>query len=271
MRLPILLALWGTACTDKSIALGGGEPADARLYADVYAWECEDGGAERYEGIFAYKLSLEYAPDALEERDVPASGCTRGVDIFPGDAGAAGMDIPDADAPAWATAEASGVLEHVTEGFYYDDVFENRKGCSSVDELLSGGTTLSDAGAFSGASAPVPGRLDEVSITGVVDEQTGIPFGAEVTASWDASGWDTSWVQIRREKDGGLIESVTCSTEGQDEFTVDGDVWSLLSEALEVDVTNLYVAFEVDGGSTTADGQRVVTATRAMHVAVVQD
>ena len=95
-------------------------------------------------------------------------------------------------------------------------------------------------------------------------------FGSEITASWDAQGWDRSWVQIRREKDGALVESVTCAADGED-FTVDDDVWSLLSDALEVDVTNLYVAFEVDGGSNTTDGQEIVTKTRAMHVAVVQD
>jgi hypothetical protein len=271
MRLHIIAALCLAGCADKSIPLGGGEPPDARLYADVYTWVCEDSEAQRYEGVFAYELSLEYAPDALEDRDVPASGCTRGLDIFPGDAGADGVDIPDASAPAWTTADQSGVLEHVTDGFYSDDVFENRKGCTDAAELLAEGTTLSDAGAFSGATAPAPGSVEEVVLAGEVDERSGIPFGSEVTASWNASGWDTSWVQIRRENAGVLVESVTCATTGEEGFTVDDDVWSLLSDAVEVDVTNLYVAFEVSGGSTTADGQKVVTATRAMHVAVVQD
>lgn len=271
MRLLILLALCGAACSAKSIPLGGGEPPDARLYADVYTWECEGSSAELYEGVFGYHLSLEYAPDALEDRDLPSSGCARGLDIFPRDAGGGAMDIPDAESPAWSTADASGLLAHVTDGFYYDDVFDNRLSCADSAELLSDGTTLSDAGAFSGATAPIPGRLDEVLVEGEVDEVTGIPFGSEVVASWEASGWDTSWVQIRREKDGGLVESVTCSTDGLDTFTVDDDVWSLLSGALEVDVTNLYVAFEVSGGSATSDGQEVITTTRAMHVAVVQD
>ena len=115
-----------------------------------------------------------------------------------------------------------------------------------------------------------PGEVSDVTLEGEVDEETGIPFGAELTASWDASGWDKTWVQIRREKDGALVESVTCAADDE-VFTVDDDVWSLLSDALEVDVTNVYVAFEVDGSSTTADGQEILTATRAMHVGVVQD
>ncbi|MDP2311800.1 MAG: hypothetical protein Q8P41_02775 [Pseudomonadota bacterium] len=272
MRLLFPLAILPfVACTDKSIPLGGGAPADARLYADIYTWECEDASAALYEGVFGYKLSLEYAPDALEDRDLPSSGCTRGLDIFPADAGSDGLDIPDVTSPDWATAESSGTLSRVTEGFYYDDVFDNRSSCTNVDELLSDGTALSNAGVFSGATAPVPGTLEDVELEGEVDEETGIPFGTEVTATWNASGWDSSWVQIRREKDGALVESVTCTTDGQESFTVDDDVWSLLSDALEADVTNLYVAFQVDGGSTTSDGQEITTSTRAMHVAVVQD
>ena len=139
-----------------------------------------------------------------------------------------------------------------------------------IREVASDGTTISGAGVFSGAKAPVPGSVGAVTLEGEVDDETGIPFGAEVTASWDASGWDSAWVQVRREKDGGLVESVTCAADG-DSYTLDEDAWSLLNDALQVDVTNLYVAFQVEGGSTTEDGQEIVTQTRAMHVAVVQD
>jgi hypothetical protein len=272
MRPLILSVLFlCAACDDKSISLGRGAPPDARLLADMYTWECTSAEDELYEGVFAYQLSLEYAPDGLEDRELPASGCTRGLDLFPGDAGGNGLDIPDVDSPGWATADINGVLDHVTDGFYYDNVFDNRSGCQDAAELLAEGTTLSDAGSFSGATAPSPGSLEDVALVGTVDEETGIPFGSEVTATWDAHGWDDSFVQIRREKDGALVESVTCATDEDGSFTVDDDVWSLLSGALEVDVTNLYVGFQVDGGSETADGQQILTSTRAMHVAVVQD
>jgi hypothetical protein len=272
MRPLILAALFLCgACDDKSIALGRGAPADARLLADVYTWECASAEDELYEGVFAYQVSLEYAPDGLADRDLPSSGCTRGLDLFPGDAGDNGLDIPDVDRPGWSTAGVEGVLDHVTDGFYYDNVFDNRSGCQDAAELLAEGTTLSDAGSFSGATAPSPGTLGDVVLEGEVDEETGIPYGSVVTATWDARGWDDGFVQIRREKAGALVESVTCATDDSGSFTVDDDVWSLLSDALEVDITNLYVGFQVDGGSATADGQEILTSTRAMHVAVVQD
>ncbi len=272
MRLLTVLSLVSlAACTDEKIGLGGGEPPDARLYADVYTWECEDSETyELYEGVFAYQVSLEYAPDALADRDLPSSGCSRGLDLFPGDAGSGAEDIPDASRPGWTTGEMEGTLDKASTGFYRDDVFDNQSSCTAAEDLLADGTVLSDAGAFSGASAPVPGSVGAVEIEGEVDEQTGIPFGAEITASWDASGWDQAWVQIRREKAGALVESVTCASDG-DSYTLDDDAWSLLNDALEVDVTNLYVAFQVESGSTTSDGQEIVTLTRAMHVAVVQD
>src|SRR5688572_14252063 len=103
MRLLIPALLVCAACDSKSIDLGRGAPPDARLYADIYTWECEEAETlELYEGVFAYRLSLEYAPDALNDRSLPSSGCTRGLDIFPSDAGASGLDIPDTDNPAWA-------------------------------------------------------------------------------------------------------------------------------------------------------------------------
>lgn len=259
------------ACDNQKIGLGGGAPPDARLYADVYTWECEDSTTyELYEGVFAFRLSLEYAPDALADRDLPSSGCARGLDLFPGDAGARAEDIPDVSRPAWNTGEIEGSLTRESTGFYYENAYENQSSCTAAADLLADGTTLSDAGVFSGAKAPVPGSVGAVEIAGEVDEQTGIPFGAEVTASWEASGWDRAWVQVRREKDGGLVESVTCAADG-DSYTLEDDAWALLNDALEVDVTNLYVAFQSEGGSTTEDGQKIVTYTRAMHVAVVQD
>lgn len=259
------------ACDPDKISLGTGAPPDARLFADVYTWECEDLYTyELYEGVFAYDITLEYAPDNLRDRDLPASGCTSSLDLFPSDAGAGSVDIPDVTTPSWTTGEITGFLAHEGEGFYRDNVFDNVSSCTDAADLLQDGTTIGEAGVFSGASAPPPGDLTDITIEGEIDETTGIPFGAEVTASWDVAGWDRAWVQVRREKAGVLVESVTCAAEG-DSYTLGNDAWSLLSDAIEVDVTNVYIAFEVDGTSTTSDGQEIVTSTRAMHVAVVQD
>jgi hypothetical protein len=268
----VVLVLLASACTPKSIALGSGAPPDARLIADLHTWECSDSETdELYEGVFAYYVSLEYSPDGLADRDLPASGCSRALDIFPADAGTNGVDIPDADDPTWETDADSGVLNRQSTGFYQDDVFDNNHGCEPADELLGAGVTLSDAGAFSGAGAPAPGTFTDATLSGDVDEETGITFGAEVTATWEAEGWDSSWVQIRRERGGALLESVTCNTTGTDTFTVDDDVWSLLSEEVAADVTNVYVAVQNEGDSTASDGQELLSYTRAMHVAVVQD
>jgi hypothetical protein len=273
MRTTVLAAsMLLLGCDNQKIALGGGAPPDARLYADVYTWECEDtsSAGALYPGVFSFEIALEYAPDALADRDLPGSGCSRGLDLFPSDAGAAGLDIPDAARPTWSTAGLEGELGREAEGFYFDSAFDNRSSCAYAEDLLADGTTLADAGVFSGARAPVPGTVGAVTFSGELDAESGIPFGAELTASWDASGWDDAWVQVRREKDGQLVESVTCAAEG-DSYTLGDDAWGLLSDALEVDVTNLYVGFQVEGSSTAEDGQKVATYTRAMHVAVVQD
>ena len=258
------------ACADEKIELGGGAGPDARLQADIYTWECEDTTAgTRHEGVFGFQISMEYAPDALTEREAPRDGCKAGLDLFARDAGSGALDIPGVSRPGWSSGSLTGTLDHEGSGFYHDNAFDNRSGCTAAEDL-GDGTSLSDAGSFSGATAPSPGTIDDVTLAGEVNEESGIPFGASVTASWVASGWDRAWVQVRREKDGAVAESVTCAAVG-DEYTLDEEAWGLLNSALEADVTNLYVAFQVDGSSMTEDGQEILTQTRALHVAVVND
>lgn len=265
-----------TACSGKNVGLGAGEAADARLTADLYTWPCQDtdtggGVLSSWEGAFSYNLTLEYAPDALADRGFPASGCSLTADMFPTNAGAGAVNLSGVDEPGWSNGSLEGTMPHVSTGFYYKPVFANQRSCQEADDLLGEGTLLASAGALTGAQTPAPGAYEGVTVTGEVDANTGLAFGSTIEVSWEASHWSGSWIQVRREKGGEAVQTVTCNTTGSDGFTVDDAVWSMFSSALEVDVTNLYVAVENTGTTTLSDGQIVETSTRAMHVAVIQD
>ena len=271
MKRLSVLAVFAIACEVEKIPLGQGGDDDARLYADVYTWQCEqryeDGGIDYYEGVSSYEIAFEYAPDALATRSLPVSGCTKGLDLFPASAGIEGTDIPDASAPVWENGNYTGVLERKSDGFYFGDAYGNVESCYYADELIGEGTGISDAGVFSGAKTPPSGSLADVEISGV-DATTGIAFGAEITASWAMSGWDQAWVQVRRESMGELVESVTCAVDGST-YTVDDDVWSLMTSVVEADVTNLYITVQNEKTVVSEDGQRLNAATRFVHAAVV--
>jgi len=272
MKYLLPLCALATACDPQKIALGQGGDDDARLYADVYTWQCEDrydGGVDYYDGVYSYEVSLEYAPDNLVTRKLPTTGCTAGLDLFPDSAGSSGTAIQEVTAPTWSNGDASGTLYEETDGFYYDDVYGSVENCTYADELIGEGTALSDAGVFSGARTPKASKLDGVEISNV-DETTGLTFGSTVDVSWTSSGWDEAWVQIRAETDGELSDSVTCNTEGASAYTVDDDVWSLMNTAVEPDVTNLFVTVQNSDTLTTDDGQKIEVVTRVIHAAVVR-
>jgi hypothetical protein len=265
-----LLVLAG--CEPQKIALGQGGDDDARLYADVYTWQCEertDDDTTYYNGVYSYQVALEYAPDDLEGRSVPATGCTSGLDMFPVDAGSGGVNIPDAGNPRWTNGDLSGTLTQQSDGFYFENVYGRVQNCTYAEDLIGTGTSLSEAGSFSGARTPEAGTLDDVEISNY-DETTGLTFGAEVDVSWTQKGWEDSWVQIRAESGGVLADSVTCNTGGTNNFTVDDGVWSLMNSAIEPDVTNLFVTVQNSDTTTTEDGQRIELVTRVVHAAVVR-
>lgn len=260
------------ACDPQKIALGQGGDNDARLYADVYTWQCEDrydGGVTYYDGVYSYEVSLEYAPDDLVTRKLPDAGCTAGLDLFPDSAGSSGTNIPDAGNPVWSNGDASGTLQQRSTGFYYDDVYGSVENCAYAEDLIGDGTALSDAGVLSGARTPKAGKLDEVVISNV-DDTTGLTFGETVDVSWTMSGWDEAWVQLRAETAGDLVDSVTCNTGGASTYTVDDDVWTLMNTAIEPDVTNLFVTVQNSDTLTTSDGQKIEVVTRVVHAAVVR-
>ncbi len=270
--LPLALPL--LACGNKSVGLGRGEGVDARLYADIYTWNCQQqdtggGVLEEWQGVYAYNVTLEYAPDALVDRSVPETGCSDSLDIFPVDAGAGGHDLTTA--PGWYNnADYSGTLSKDATGFYSANVFANAHSCVYPDDLMGDGTSISDADVFSGASTPAPGTVSSVD-DGTDGTNTGLTFGQDVSLSWEAAGWDESWVQIRREKGGELIQGLTCRTSGTSSFEIDASIWAQMSDALEVDYTNVYIGFGKYDSTITSGGQEIQTWTREMHTAVVQD
>ena len=104
----------GVGCSDD-LELGGGPEGDGRLTADIYTWECTDLGDDLWEGVYAFNVAFEYAPDGVQSRDLPEAGnCTADLSMFPMDAGKAGADIPESEGdPAWATTTNDGPLEEL--------------------------------------------------------------------------------------------------------------------------------------------------------------
>lgn len=273
-KLLPFLALPLLACGTKSVGLGRGEASDARLYADLYTWQCAHtdtggGAGEQWEGVYAYNITLEYAPDGLVNRDMPDTGCTDSLDLFPQDAGASGHDLPST--PGWSNNETySGAFVHENTGFYSGSAFTSSHSCTYPEDVLGDGTSISNADIFSGARSPAPGTVSSV-IDGTDGANNGLQYGEEVDVSWEASGWDESWVQIRRETGGQLVQGLTCKTTDTSSFTIDSSIWSQLSDAIEVDVTNIYVGFGKHDSTIASDGEEIQMWTRIMHTAVIQD
>jgi hypothetical protein len=255
------------ACQDQSVGLGKGPELDARLVADMYTWRCNGDDGDTYEGVFTFEVWLEYSPDLLPDRTVPSSGCASGLDLFPTSAGENAVDLEGT--PSWASADYAGDLTRQSTGFYKDTAFDNQHTCQSASELLGDGTEIAGAAPFDGARTPSPGSYGDVTVSSL-DGATGIPFGETVDVTWDADGWDESWVQIRRENAGTLVESVTCATSGGS-YTIDDATWDTFSSVREADVTNLYVAVQRTDEVEGADGQTIQVVSRAMHVGVVAE
>ncbi|MCB9744244.1 MAG: hypothetical protein H6741_03570 [Alphaproteobacteria bacterium] len=273
MRRIFLLTIAVAAGCKGSLDLGGGPDADARLTADVFTWECQDPETGSvYQGAFSFDVSLEYAPDGLQDRVLPGEGgCSAELSMFPFDAGEEGDDIPGINGPPrWSTPEDQGAFERMSPGFYFDEVFSNEHTCADSADILAEGLTLEDAGPLDGVTSPEAGGINWVD----VDDANGdglIDFGEDLDITWDAEGWDEAFVQIRLERDGEAWDTVTCGAGSADGFTVDSDVWDLLNDQLNVEYINLYVGFRNEELVDTQSGLRARTVARAMHVLVVQD
>jgi hypothetical protein len=263
----------GIGCSDDGLVeLGGGPEGDARLTADVYTWECTDLNDGLWEGVYGFTVALEYAPDGVQDRELPEAGnCTGDLSMFPMDAGNAGSDIPGSDGdPGWSTSTEQGEMESMADGFWYDNALENNHSCFLPEEIVSSGIELTDAASLSGAVTPAAGTLGTVLLGG--GEHTGaLEFGEDMEVSWDASGWDETWIQVRMEREGQSWGTVTCNATGFESFNVDNRVWSKLNGDLNVEYINLYVGFQNNGIHESESGIKVETVTRAIHVEVVNE
>jgi hypothetical protein len=268
-RASLALVLALTGCNKGTIDLGLGTETDARLTSDAYTWDCQ-GVDVHWMGVLAFDISLEYVPDNLDARELPAKGtCEAGVSMFAMDTLTGGTDLPGVTTPSWwSTEDWNGRLPRRITGLYYDKVFDNMLTCQPVSEIVSGGIELTDAGTLSGAITPSAGNVFDVSSDA---DKSAIQFGEEVLITWDATGWDESFVQARREIHGDAVETVTCNTTGLTEFTVDDDLWDLLDPTIDNAISFFYVGFRNAGLVETAGGQKVQTETRALHAIGIQD
>jgi len=267
----VLLVASGLAGCSDDLEVGGGPEGDARLTADMYTWECTDLGDDLWEGVYAFTVALEYAPDGVQNRELPEAGnCAADLSMFPMDAGQAGAAIPGSEGdPSWETSQNNGDLEELADGFWYDNALGENHTCYMPQEVVSGGIELTDAGSLTGAITPAAGELGGVTLS---KELTGgLTFGEDVEVGWSAEGWDETWVQIRMEREGQSWGTVTCNATGFDSFNVDNKVWSKLNGDLNVEYINLYVGFQNKGSFTADNGLKVETMTRAIHVEVVNE
>lgn len=270
-----VLALAGCSKGDKS-GEGSGPERDARFVADVYTWECssyDTGGKveDVWQGAFAQEMFLQYAPDALSSLDPPAAGsCSYQLDMFP-EGTSGGAELNGVSAPRWTTDSATGEMDELGTGFWKDNVSGNVHSCAEVDEVMGNGATLSESGTLDGVATPTPAEVPDVSFDHPDGDSSTIEWGEEVTVSWEEHDWDRVWVQIRREKEGDAYESVTCNVTGDDEWTLSADMWNLLDENLNIEVNNLYVAFEKSDEDITSDGLKVDVVSRSIAVAIVQE
>lgn len=284
----IALAAISAACNTGKAALDwGGKEEDARLIADVFTWHCEQmevddkgkptGKYIPWQGVFAETISLEFAPDALQNIDLPSpGGCSAGLDMIPDSAGTGGASIPDLEGDVeWesdAVADNQGKLDDMGDGFYRDDVFNNYHGCQDVEDVLMGGTRISQGGILEGLSTPEPVDAPDVTYNGATAGGSGgFDWGEEIEVAWESSDWEEVWVQIRREREAEAWETVTCNATGSESFTIDSAVWSLMDEDLVIETNNVYVGFQNAYDQTLDDGLKAVGWSRAIAVAVIAD
>jgi hypothetical protein len=216
-------------------------------------------------GAFAFEVSLVYTPDNLASRELPpVNTCELGLSMFSLDTLEGGTDIPETDVPEWTTGSEYGRLERQVAGLYYDDVFKNVFSCDPVDTVIASGVELTNAARLSGISTPLSGNL--YGVTTDASTSGGLPFGESFNLSWDADGWDESFIQIRRARSNSLVETLTCNTTGASNLEIDADIWDQLDASIMADTNYLYVGFRNTGDMMSPDGQRAEVETRALHV-----
>jgi hypothetical protein len=264
------------ACNSGIETLGQGDPLDASLTVTAKTWSCAgaldtgaSSGEDIYDGVWDFHIGLAYAPDAIEVPTMPSGGaCTDGLDLFAQGAGDAAMDLPDVETPGWFNGTVFGELAHGAPGWYFDEVIEDQQACSVPEDVFGDDVQLTSAGSFTGARAPSPGATGIVTVTGV-DNEGEVDFGGELTVVADITGWDRTFLHVRRESEGEMLESVTCDTSGLNNLTIGDPIWGAFSTVVKADGTMLYVGFENDDEMSTKDGQRIAVRSRVLRSVVV--
>jgi hypothetical protein len=267
------LALLGACKKGRIEILGAGPEEDGRLTADLYTWDCVDG-EETWMGTKGFDVALEFVPDEVSSRQLPAPGsCSYGLSMFAIDTvteGAALVDLdgePLTEDPGWRTETDEGVLEPLVDGLWFHDVMGNMNGCARPKTIAGDGVELVQAGILDGVITPPMGYVEGVSVS--VDLTNGIPFGADAQISWNASNWTFTFVQLRRVdlETGELRETATCNTTGEGRFDLGSDLWGLMDPSLTDETTLNYVlvGFDARGVAETVQGQKIQVSTRELH------
>ena len=250
---------------DEELLVGVEEGADARLTADLYTWDCTNEESD-WMGVLGFDIALEFVPDNLNSRALPPVGsCAYAIDMFALDALQSGDDLPGATGvPDWSTDVLSGEFLEVGPGLWYADVFRNVLSCDDSASVITSGVEVQEAGVFSGLTSPTAGEI--TSITSNNSSLAGFPFGELIELDWVASGWDESFVQLRRERNGVAYETVTCNTTGLSAYTINDSAWEMLNPEIIADTNLLYVGFQNRTEDVTEYGQELELVSRALHV-----
>jgi hypothetical protein len=269
----VAMALLSSCKKGRIDILGGGPEEDGRLTADLYTWDCVDGD-ETWMGTKGFDVALEFVPDEVSSRQLPAPGaCSYGLSMFAIDTVTEGAALVDLDGeplsvdPGWRTEADEGELEPLVDGLWFDDVMGNMNGCARPKTIAGEGVELIQAGILDGVATPPMGYVEGVSVS--EDLTNGIPFGTSAQISWNASNWTFTFVQLRRVdlETGELRETATCNTTGEGRFDLGSDLWGLMDAALPDETTLNYVlvGFDARGVAETVQGQKIQVSTRELH------
>jgi hypothetical protein len=244
-------------------------PLDTRLVVTAYAQDCRWDG-EDWIGLEAMHITLEHA-DPLPDRSIPPRGeCVNTFSLFAEEALDGGVPLDGlAGQPSWVGVGGSGQLSLVVPGLWHRNVYENQERCGLIEEHVGDGIELDSAAAYGGLKTPAPGELGDIQLDGArfVDRVDPVELGDELRFTWTSTGWQQSFVHVRRSHGGLLKESIVCGTTGLDAFTVDESVWGLATESTLADDVQVYVGFQNVVVQETDDGSaRAELITRAVHV-----
>ncbi len=253
--------------TGKVVVEQGSTDYDARFISQVKTWDCLEGGTDPILGTYGHEVSLFYAPSSLNDL-IPTDGCAAGVDPFPITAGSNGSSFDGlVGFPGWRNDDQTGTMEGGF-GYWYQDVLTDEHTCESPSQILDSNIGLINAQDFSGATMPVAFSSPEVEFNGF---DSVIDFGDEVDVSWTTHNWPRTWIHLRRTNDGQVVEMVTCAISDSTLFSLDGNVWDLMSEELNADTNQLYVGFENREIQETQSGRWIEVLNRSVAVAVVNN